>query len=70
MPFRHSYLWLIFLAIGVKDKLPERADKMKEVISGCCPARYSKYKHGQAPLPLADLYFLHSISLRLAVTIQ
>ena len=61
---------LSLLAIGAKDKLPEWANKMKEVISGCCPARYSKYKHGQAPLPLSDLYFLHSISPRPAMTIQ
>ena len=61
---------LSLLAIGAKDKLPEWANKMKEVISGCCPTRYSKYKHGQAPLPLSDLYFLHSISPRPAMTIQ
>ena len=60
---------LSLLARGAKDKLPEWANKMK-VVSGLCPARYSKCNHGPAPLPLSDLYFLHSISPRLAMTIQ
>lgn len=61
---------LSLLAIGAKDKLPEWANKMKEMISGLCPARYSKCNHAQAPPPLSDLSFLHSISLRLAMRIQ